>query len=662
MKKKKNLLYLLLSAIAIMSLSFAVTSCKENGENQSNVSSSEKMEADEIYFEETNIQITLNESTQLSLVGGENAVWTSTDEGVATVDQNGIVMPVAEGITIIKASVGEETAMCRVEVVAARAQAILALTLSKTSLALYEGDSFVVSARLRKGSEFIDRTLKWESAEEGVATVSQDGVIVAIGAGETVITVSTEVEGEKVEEKLPVTVSAHEATLIVNLTSSQVLKGECLTLESTVVKGSEILEKNADGVQYSVSNSAYAYLEGNVLVGNEKGWLTLFAEYEYNGEQLSCSLAVRVREQYVISYMSDGETIATTEVLDGDCFINEVADPEKENHRFDGWFRGQDKYDFSLPVERDFVLKAKWYPYDFAQSFYGASVSDKEGNSAGNVVSYGGKFEGGLHYKLPSNGIDYVISLPCIDYSAYSYVEYKWMVSGWCFVGPAADSRDYGQADYGGVLKIINNIDSLLIEMIYEKDSPLKFTRTITDVEVIYGQEPLKLSANTLAENRWLDISAVVCSNEVLPQAVGSNGKTVIATESDRIDGGILFDIGEYGVVDWNVTLGAIDYSAYKKVTYAFKGNAAWMTIGFVGGQTLSDSTQDSNPFNGTITIINNGDSYTVEIYDSATGNKITGVITDEEVIYGEKGFTFFVNNGAAYRKLHVGPAITTNF
>ena len=181
-------------------------------------------------------------------------------------------------------------------------------------------------------------------------------------------------------------------------------------------------------------------------------------------------------------------------------------------------------------------------------------------------------------------------------------------------------------------------------------------------MEIINGQKSLTFSAQTLAENRWFDISAVVCSDEALPQAVGNNGKTVVATESDQIEGGILFDIGEYGVADWNVTLGAMDYSSYKKVTYEFKGNAAWMSIGFVDGQKLSDSTQDSNPFNGTITITNNGTSYTVEIYDSVTGGRITGVITDEEVIYGEKGFTFFVNNGAAYRKLHVGPAIITNF
>ena len=661
MKNKKNLLCLLLSIIAIVSLSFTVTSCKGNGNNQSITSYSEKVD-NEIYFEKTDVQITLNESAQLFLVGGNEAVWSSTDESVATVDQNGIVIPVSEGVTIIKASVGAQTAMCRVEVVAARAQAILALTLNRLSLALYEGDSFVVSATLRKGSELIDAPLKWESAEESVATVSQDGVVIATGTGETTITVSAEIEGETVEEKLTVTVSTHTTTLIVNLTKSQVLKGESLTLESMVVKGSEILESNVDGVQYSLSNSTCAYLDGNILVGNAKGWITLFAEYEYNGEQLSSSFAVRIREQYLVSYMSDDETIATIEVLDGDRIINEIAIPEKENHRFDGWFSGKDKYDFSLPVERDFILKAKWYPYDFSQAFYGASVADMEGNVANNAVAYGGKFEGGLHYKLQSNGIDYVISLPCINYSAYSYVEYEWMVSGWCFIGPDAGSRDYGQADYGGNFKIINNGDSLLVEMNYEKESPLKFVKTITDMEIINGQKSLTFSAQTLAENRWFDISAVVCSDEALPQAVGNNGKTVVATESDQIEGGILFDIGEYGVADWNVTLGAMDYSSYKKVTYEFKGNAAWMSIGFVDGQKLSDSTQDSNPFNGTITITNNGTSYTVEFYDSVTGGRITGVITDEEVIYGEKGFTFFVNNGAAYRKLHVGPAIITNF
>ena len=75
------------------------------------------------------------------------------------------------------------------------------------------------------------------------------------------------------------------------------------------------------------------------------------------------------------------------------------------------------------------------------------------------------------------------------------------------------------------------------------------------------------------------------------------------------------------------------------------------------------DSTKDDNPLNGTITIRYNKTTgqYMVTIYDNGTGQELTRELTDSAVIYGEKGFSFYVKAYAQYRGFIVGTPQTVN-
>ena len=72
---------------------------------------------------------------------------------------------------------------------------------------------------------------------------------------------------------------------------------------------------------------------------------------------------------FTISFNSDGGTeVEPLTVLDGG-FAVKPADPTKENHKFLGWYIGDNEYTFGVAVVRDLKLTAKWAPMEYELSF-----------------------------------------------------------------------------------------------------------------------------------------------------------------------------------------------------------------------------------------------------------------------------------------------------
>ena len=153
-----------------------------------------------ITLNETSLMLRRNESRILTVtVHPENAdskavTWTSSDTGVATVDDNGIVMAVAkEGTAIITAQVGDVTASCTVYVnedsLVPDYIAVESVTLDAESLTL-EPNKVMVRALIANVMPYnaSDNTVTWSSSNTDVATVSEDGIVTTIAEGTAVIT------------------------------------------------------------------------------------------------------------------------------------------------------------------------------------------------------------------------------------------------------------------------------------------------------------------------------------------------------------------------------------------------------------------------------------------------------------------------------------------
>lgn len=210
----------------------------------------------------------------------KKATWSSSNTGVATVDQNGKVTAVAGGSATITAKAGDKQATCVVTVTVP----VSSVTLNKTSLALIKGQSETLTATV-KPDDATDKKITWSSSNTGVATVDQNGKVTAVGGGSATITAKS---GNK-QATCTVTVTVPVSSVTLNKTSLSLTKGQSETLTATV-KPDDATDKK---VAWSSSNTGIATVDQNgkvTAVGG--GSATIIAKA--GDKKATCTVTVTV--------------------------------------------------------------------------------------------------------------------------------------------------------------------------------------------------------------------------------------------------------------------------------------------------------------------------------------------------------------------------------
>ncbi|MCL2063761.1 MAG: Ig-like domain-containing protein [Candidatus Cloacimonetes bacterium] len=125
----------------------------------------------------------------------QDVIWTSSDENVAFVSDDGVISAVSVGITIITVITmeGGFTATCEI-IVSALEIPVTGISLNHSSLTLEIGGSETLIATIEPENA-TNQNVLWTSSDENVAFVSVDGIISAVSEGETIITVISEEGG-----------------------------------------------------------------------------------------------------------------------------------------------------------------------------------------------------------------------------------------------------------------------------------------------------------------------------------------------------------------------------------------------------------------------------------------------------------------------------------
>ena len=118
----------------------------------------------------------------------EEITWSSTDQNVATVDNNGKVTAIKEGTAIISATVEGKKAECKVTVDYIHVSSI---GISQANATFYIGESLTLTAEL-KPSNVTYNTIEWVSSDNNVVTVSENGRVTAVGKGEATVTAKSD--------------------------------------------------------------------------------------------------------------------------------------------------------------------------------------------------------------------------------------------------------------------------------------------------------------------------------------------------------------------------------------------------------------------------------------------------------------------------------------
>lgn len=123
-------------------------------------------------------------------------VWSSGNPQVATVDETGYVTAVAVGEAVIaaKALDGDDIATCNVTVVD-KIIPVSSVSLSKSECEITVGESVALSAIVNP-SNATNKNVTWESSNNSVVMVNEEGVITACAIGEATITVKTDDAGK----------------------------------------------------------------------------------------------------------------------------------------------------------------------------------------------------------------------------------------------------------------------------------------------------------------------------------------------------------------------------------------------------------------------------------------------------------------------------------
>ena len=246
--------------------------------------------AESISLDKTELTMVLNEEvTLVATVLPENAddkevIWSSSDETVVIVSEDGVVKAIGEGEAVITATCGKLSATCAVSVPHVVVP-VTTVTLDKTEVSIYPAETAQLTATVLPDNAD-DKTVTWTTSDPAIATVSENGLVTAVAEGQATITA----KAGAIEATCQVTV----LHVVINVESVTLDKTELtMVLEQEVTLVATVNPANADEktVTWSTSDPAVATVsqtgvvkavgEGNAVITAACG-----------GKEATCAVSV----------------------------------------------------------------------------------------------------------------------------------------------------------------------------------------------------------------------------------------------------------------------------------------------------------------------------------------------------------------------------------
>ena len=249
----------------------------------------EEVAVTSVSIDRATAELLVGETVQLSAkvtpsdATNQKIKWTSSNETVATVNDNGLVTAIAEGRSAILAKAGGETSTCIVTV-SRKQVAVTSITLNKNSVSLKKGESVTLVATVSP-ADATYKALSWSSSNAGVASVDSNGKVTALADGSATITV----KADDMQANCVVTVTVPLESISLDKSEITLYKGQSETLVATVIPDDATENK----VSWMSSNMTIATVESNgkvTAVGGGQATITAKA----GGKVASCIVKVIV--------------------------------------------------------------------------------------------------------------------------------------------------------------------------------------------------------------------------------------------------------------------------------------------------------------------------------------------------------------------------------
>ena len=217
----------------------------------------------------------------------KSVLWESSNPEVVEVDENGTIIALNAGSSIITATSNsnpELHAECNINVSSVLVESI---TLDCSEKRLYVGDTFEIHADVYPYNA-ADKSLSWISDNPEVASVDENGKVTAVSVGEAIISAKS-VDGSDVSAECKVTVDPVSASAVtLNVADMTLLVGQSDKLTATV-SPENVTDKT---ITWASDNETIATVDENGLVrALGVGSATITASTE-NGLTATCEVTV----------------------------------------------------------------------------------------------------------------------------------------------------------------------------------------------------------------------------------------------------------------------------------------------------------------------------------------------------------------------------------
>lgn len=216
--------------------------------------------------------------------------WSSSNNAVVTVDDNGLLTGVSEGAAIVTAQATDGSGISASATITVEEHIAWDITLNLAYATIGIGETLALSATLSP-ADLPNTTVEWSSSDENVATVSADGVVTGVMFGQATISAST-TDGSMLQASCTVTVSP---TLVKSITLSQ--QSATMSINGTLQLTATVAPDDAaiKDVEWTTSDASIATVTQDGLVtALAAGKATITAEAtDGSGVKGSCSVTVQ---------------------------------------------------------------------------------------------------------------------------------------------------------------------------------------------------------------------------------------------------------------------------------------------------------------------------------------------------------------------------------
>ncbi|WP_395014443.1 glycosyl hydrolase family 95 catalytic domain-containing protein, partial [Robinsoniella peoriensis] len=241
----------------------------------------------------TGASVTLTGEIQPENASNQNMIWTSDNEGVATV-AGGVVTGVAEGTATITVTSAEndtirDTATITVENGEPEIVEVESVSVEPAALSLTEEETRNLAHTITP-SNATNQNVSWSSDNEAVATVSQAGVVTAIKEGTANITVTTESNNKTATCIVTVTRKGIAVAGVKISSSALELKSGASETLTAAVQPENATNQN---VSWTSNNEAVATVDGGIVKAVADGKATITVTTEEGGFTATCEVTVK---------------------------------------------------------------------------------------------------------------------------------------------------------------------------------------------------------------------------------------------------------------------------------------------------------------------------------------------------------------------------------